>query len=288
MCRFVAYLGESPVILSDVVAHPENSLVSQSQRSSEQSFGLNGDGFGLGWYDHAIDDTPGRFKSTRPAWNDKNLGHISSKIRSKCFIGHVRASSIGDVTLANCHPFGYRQFLFAHNGKIDCFNKIKRPLIEQLQDDFYHEINGQTDSEHFFILVMDILSHESSEPTLDQMAEAVLEAIRRVRALQSQLENQPFFKLNAVLTDGRQMLAVRYTAGKTQAPLSLHYAVGNHIKQDGQGVAMLDQPGRESALLVASEVLTDYAQRWQEVPANHMLLAGRDYEITLRSIDELL
>jgi predicted glutamine amidotransferase len=31
----------------------------------------NGDGFGVGWY--GAHETPGVFRSTEPAWNDRNL-----------------------------------------------------------------------------------------------------------------------------------------------------------------------------------------------------------------------
>ena len=48
--------------------------------------------FGLAWYEHAIDDIPGVFKSIRPAWNDNNLKSIAAKVKSKCFM--AQCSSI--------------------------------------------------------------------------------------------------------------------------------------------------------------------------------------------------
>ena len=49
MCRWLAYSG-SPVLLSDLLFAPENSLVVQSMHSRLGVEAVNGDGFGVGWY----------------------------------------------------------------------------------------------------------------------------------------------------------------------------------------------------------------------------------------------
>ena len=91
MCRFVSYIGHQKILLSELLEKPKNSLISQSRAAQESSFVLNADGFGVAWYDNSIDQFAGVFKSIRPAWNDNNLHHIASKIKSDCFIGHVRS-----------------------------------------------------------------------------------------------------------------------------------------------------------------------------------------------------
>lgn len=50
MCRFVAYLGE-PILAEDLITKPINSLIHQSYHAKEMAEPLNGDGFGMGWYD---------------------------------------------------------------------------------------------------------------------------------------------------------------------------------------------------------------------------------------------
>ena len=127
MCRFIAYIGE-PILLDEILFKPKNSLIRQSIHAREASEPLNGDGFGLGWYMVDGHKSPGIFVSTQPAWNDQNLAHISSKIRSGCFFAHVRAASEGGVSKYNCHPFQYKHLLFMHNGGIGGFKKIKRAL----------------------------------------------------------------------------------------------------------------------------------------------------------------
>src|SRR2546425_8795650 len=51
--RWIAYRGAT-VALEQHVTAPAHSLIEQSMRAVESLSGINGDGFGLGWYgDHA-------------------------------------------------------------------------------------------------------------------------------------------------------------------------------------------------------------------------------------------
>src|SRR6476660_5179643 len=87
MCRWLAYTG-APVLVHDLLYRPENSLVVQSLHSRLGVEPTNGDGFGLGWYDEG--PVPGVYRSIEPAWNDRNLGELSSHLRSHCVLSHVR------------------------------------------------------------------------------------------------------------------------------------------------------------------------------------------------------
>src|SRR3954467_12350090 len=79
MCRWLAYLG-APVLVHDLLYRPEHSLIVQSLHSTLGAEATNGDGFGLGWYTDR--PTPGIFRSTEPAWNDRNLEELSGQVRS--------------------------------------------------------------------------------------------------------------------------------------------------------------------------------------------------------------
>ncbi|RMF60275.1 MAG: class II glutamine amidotransferase, partial [Calditrichaeota bacterium] len=156
MCRFIAYIG-APVVMDELLYQPDNSLIHQSYKAQEREEPLNGDGFGIGWYDKTLDNTPAIFVSVRPAWNNKNLRSIAPKIRSSCIFAHVRAASMGGVSEDNCHPFRYGNYLFMHNGHIGGFRSIKRALRRRLSDEVYDWLRGETDSEHFFALFLDNL-----------------------------------------------------------------------------------------------------------------------------------
>lgn len=85
MCRLIGYRGKTSILISELIEKPENSLIKQSLETKLGKKGINADGFGISWYNQDIDDTPGIFKSTQPAWNDNNLKHICNKILSNCF-----------------------------------------------------------------------------------------------------------------------------------------------------------------------------------------------------------
>lgn len=285
MCRFIAYLGNTPIILKELIDTPCYSLIKQSRQTCEGKPGINADGFGIGWYDRDIDSDPGIFKSIQPAWNDQNLKHMAAKIRSRCFVGHIRASTIGEVNTINCHPFAYRQFLFAHNGTICGFDKIKRPLVNLLNDDIALSLKGQTDSEHFFALLMNNLPPQHTDIALNDIVKAMQLAIDQITALQAEFSDVCSSKINGVLTDGQRIIATRYISSTDQKALSLHYAIGDHIDCGRtQHQVIHTETNTPGAVIIASEPLTDYADEWHEVPGNHILTVDETLKISLHPI----
>jgi len=282
MCRFVAYLGKTPITLSEILDKPTNSLIDQSRQTRKGKQGMNADGFGIGWYNHAISSEPGIFKSIQPAWNDQNLAHVAAKIQSTCFIGHVRSSTVGDVNTFNCHPFTFKDFLFCHNGTIRLFEEIKRKLLRKLTDQTFDIVKGQTDSEHFFALLMDVLFQQHSSFELEQMADTIKLTVDEIHKLQGALSESTFSRLNTVLTNGKQLIATRYISDTNEKPLTLFYTKANHV--DTQHTTHLIPIS--NAVLVASEPLTDCAEEWLEVPNNHMLLVNEDLEISVQPIEQ--
>lgn len=271
MCRFVAYLGKKSIVLSEVLEKPSNSLIQQSRHAKELAIPLNADGFGIAWYKKSIDSCPGIFKSTLPAWNDLNLLHISKSIDAKCFIGHVRASTIGNVANSNCHPFAYKNYAFCHNGDIKDFNKIKRALCARMDEDAYQNIIGQTDSEHFFAYLMNIHFKNNKHNKFTNILESFKQAVKEILSLQSELNIERKAILNTVVTDGKQLMATRYTTD-LNSTLSLYYA----------DIKFKDKP--KGSVLVASEPLGDFADDWQEVPVNHAFFVNNNLEISIEKI----
>jgi glutamine amidotransferase len=271
MCRFVAYIGKKSIVLSEVLEKPSNSLIQQSRHAKQLAIPLNADGFGIAWYKHNINSCPGIFKSTLPAWNDLNLLHISKLIAAKCFIGHVRASTIGNVSNSNCHPFAYKNYAFCHNGDIKNFNKIKRALCASLDGDIYQNILGQTDSEHFFAHLMNVHFKYNKRNNFINIIESFKNAVKELLDFQSEFDTNPKAFLNTVITDGKQLMATRYTTD-INIQLSLYYA---DIKC---------QDKTRSSVLVASEPLGDFAEDWQEVPLNHAVFVNKNFEISIEKL----
>ena len=275
MCRFVAYLGKKPLLLNDVLGEPENSLINQSKHAKDGALGLNADGFGLGWYNHEIDNIPGVFKSIQPAWNDLNLHNIVTKVKSTCFLGHVRSATMGDVNIFNSHPFAYNKFLFVHNGTIHEFDNIKRQLLTILSDEMFSTIKGQTDSEYLFALLMDNFYRKKIMVSVQDLSEIVEKSIDQLIMMQKQLTKAAFSKINSVLTNGKTLIATRYVSDDIHPSLSLYYSVQKSIKDGDKHV---------ESIIISSEPLTDCVNKWIEIPPNHMFLVDETLNFTLKPI----
>src|SRR3954463_9344401 len=147
MCRWLAYTG-APVSLEELLYLPEQSLIVQSMHSRLGVEATNGDGFGVGWY--GASETPGVFRSTEPAWNDRNLKELAANVSSPMVLAHVRASTGTPVQQTNCHPFRHGKWLWMHNGAIAGFRAVKRDLVLAVDPGLFPDIAGSTDSEIFF------------------------------------------------------------------------------------------------------------------------------------------
>lgn len=277
MCRFVTYLSK-PVIMSKVLSEPDNSLVKQSKHAKEMinTPGVNGDGFGIGWYQHEFGGTPGVFKSIRPAWNDVNLDYLLPKVKSHCFLGHIRAALHGSVNFANSHPFHHGNYLFMHNGTVGSFPRIKRYLRHLLCDEIYDWVEGETDTEHvaglFLQQLLEKKGNLEDEVSAADLAENLTKTIKVLTELQRQYSDNlnELTVLNFVVSDGVKTIVSRYCNDSEHAS-TLYYASGSEYICEGN-VCHMPNTGKVGAVLVASEKLDQHKADWHEVPKNHIMI----------------
>lgn len=260
MCRFAGYIGKESMLLSEVLIKPKNSLITQSMAAKQGAHHINADGFGLAWYDLRVDSNPAIYKTIQPAWNDKNLQHLSAKIQSKCFIAHVRASTVGSVSQSNCHPFYYRNYCMAHNGTIYKFENLKRKLLNFIDEELFLQIKGNTDSEIFFFLVMHYLRHGASS-----LLDGIKQAFDWLKKEQDNGDIESFSRLNIIISDGKQLIATKCVIENDQA-LSLYYSEN------------------VNSVIIASEPLDDNHTKWVEIPKNHYILVEEGNVIEVKKI----
>jgi glutamine amidotransferase len=272
MCRFTLYIG-SKTPLSALLTEPNHSLIKQSFDSKERIEPLNGDGFGIGWYINN-DPNPARFRAASPAWNNSNLYDLSRATHSNCILAHIRAATQGfAVTENNCHPFKFDNLLMAHNGNINQFYKIKRNLLNKLNDDLFTQINGNTDSEHFFALYTENLRANLKVNTnsLHAMTIALHNTIADVVDLVNihttdNADNTIF--LNCAITNGLEAVICRFTTNTQKGPDSL-YICREH--------------DNSHCVIVSSEPLCQ-DRNWLEVPKYHILTIDKDLNINTQAI----
>ena len=283
MCRFLAYLG-APISMGELLYDPSDSIIKQSYAAREIEEPLNGDGFGVGWYHHDRSPDPAVFVSVTPAWSNRNLRSMAPKVGSRCIVAHVRAASVGSVADANCHPFNYQDRLMMHNGGVENFSRMKRDLSNLLSEEMFLWIKGQTDSEHLFALFLDHLRKAGEKPTTDQVADAFEAMIADLKKLMTaHAITEPAY-LNMVYTDGRIAVGLRYVTDRSAA-LTMYYSEGKkYICTDNVCHMVRGVDKKEHAAMIVSEKLTDIADDFIEVPAQHFVFVGADLAVKLRAV----
>lgn len=254
MCRILGYLG-SAISLNQLVIEPEHSLVVQSYQPKELDAAvLNGDGFGLGWY---RDRKAFVYRNILPMWNDRNLDDLCQYIKAQSFVVNLRsATNKMPLDLSNCQPFNYNNILFSHNGLIEnFFESLQRPIREKLCDLAYRKIQGITDSEHIFAL---LVHHLESEPSLD-LAEALKRTMEEIIEL-AERENVRV-AANIILTTGDRIVALRYDNRKEAPSLYL----------------LKNAPQFPDSVIIASEA--PFEGDWQPYNQSEIISIERDLHI---------
>jgi glutamine amidotransferase len=283
MCRFLFYIGP-PIILSDLITEPSNSLIHQSFESHEREEPLNGDGFGVAWYVPDIRAEPGLFRSISPAWSNRNLLQLAHVTRSHCVMAHVRAASEGlSVSESNCHPFSFGPFTFMHNGSLARFRQLKRDLLGKLSDTSFAMLNGTTDSEYLFAYYLDRwreTTHvvQSAERMAVALERTIVELVTFVQAHKTDDEES---YLNMAVSDGEHAVVSRFTTDAPKFAESLHMHTGKLYHYEN-GVQRMIQPTEgHGAVLVSSEKLSeDFG--WETIPANHIVVVQNDHTVSIR------
>lgn len=288
MCRFVAYLGK-PIYADELIMKPQNSLMKQSYHALEAEMTVNGDGFGLGWYNHARRDEPALYRSIRPAWNDENLSYNAPMIYTNCLLAHIRAATQGGVSIQNSHPFQYKQYLMMQNGGILDFNKIKRKMINLLDEDVFNWIDGQTDTQYTFALFITLAERRRKDRgklNFDELHDCLNETFAIIEDLKKEVGADTPSLFNLVLTDGKAMMATRYSTQPEVETRSLHLAMNAQCYICEEGNLTLRDKGQENkGVLISSEVLTDKKELWTTVPENHFIMVEEDLTVRLKELD---
>lgn len=305
MCRFLIFKGKEPIKLSHLLTKPEHSIIKQSFDSRlriDRSRPMNGDGFGVAYYNQDPElnqDGPCLFKAITPAWNNQNLETLAEKTKSCLILAHVRASTYGILSETNCHPFTYHNMTFMHNGGISGFQRIKRRLLNHIKDDYFLMIQGGTDSECAFALLLDTMDKMGHDPACTTgyfdhrvLREAMVQTIQYLKDWTKQANEgvegpiEPSL-LNFALTDGCTVVVSRYVTSRTDEAASLHFSCGSRFLESGPGEYRMERLDRnQDVIMVASEPLTFERGDWTTVPTNSILTIKNQTVLLHPIIDE--
>lgn len=251
MCRLAAYIGR-PRSLHELWLAPPHGLVVQSYAPREMNGALlNADGFGMAWYTPATDE-PALYRSVLPLWGDENVTRMAPHLLSGCALANVRSATPGmAVQASNVSPFVSGRWAFTHNGLVRGWPQRVRRVRALLDEEHYAAIEGSTDSEHLFRLVMTHLARRPQQP-----AQAIRDAFAELEPL---LDGA---LLNVALTDGRSLVAVCHAVGEPAPSLYLR--------------------SREGDVELASEPLDE--DGWESVESGTMVIVTSERELCVEAL----
>ena len=206
--------------------------------------GPHNSGWGVGWQENGKWRIFKEGKEDVKKYNFDKINEVNSKI---IFI-HLRHASVGDETTKNAHPFSYKNYIFEHNGGV-AIKEIKKCLNKK----FIKEIKTDTDSEVFFLLIMQFL-----EETKD-----VFKAIRKTLEI---VKKYPYRSLNFLMSDGKKVYAFREVSPEHKDKedyYCLHY-----LKQKDKVIFSSDALSKEG---------------WTSLRQGEMIEVGED--LKFRSVD---
>jgi glutamine amidotransferase len=292
MCRALAYLGQ-PVLLDNLLFQPDSALVKQSYMPQMLNL-LNLAGFGLKAWDRDSPDAdrPYSYASTSLPIYDRNLKALAEKIRATCVLAHVRGvhfNTEGIISQQNIHPFQFPgcRIALAHNGDLERMRELKPALLEYVRPEFVRMIEGTTDSEWIYALLVSNLEDPARDITADEIAQALGKTLAVLRQVRERMGISNWSPVNLFITTGKQLVAVRYCFDfgcyRTDNPAlvpeasfnyhSLWYTSGREYGYHDGEWKMVGGADTANSIMIASEPLTRDISTWLEVPEYSMIYA---------------
>jgi len=270
MCRLFGFRSNVPSQAHRSLLEAENAMARQALNHA--------DGWGIGWF---LGEDPYVLKADGGAAADERFERITRRLTSHTFVVHVRRATIGRVDQLNSHPFRHGQWMFAHNGTIFDFERVRDRVVQAILPALRPLIFGDTDSEHLFYYLLSAMEQAGLCPEghcavpTDAAARVLRQAVGTLYDWCQEEGLEPPL-CNYILTNGQVFFAQR--AGlelhlATQKVMCRDFATCTAEKLCMQALRPLPLPARApdarvrscNHLLVASEPI-GAEDIWEEVP----------------------
>lgn len=243
---------------------------------------------------------PAVYRILRQPLTDPGFRSICAHTSTLAVFAHIRAAS-GEtaITEYNNHPFQFGRWVFMHNGVVAHFNLIKRDVCAEISHEAFQLVKGTTDSEHLGALVFTNLEQQrgplawEESHSLEDVKAALEKAIATVINIQKRVVPQHGVKLeasslNIAITDGIQLLTIRFRNHPTEHPPSLYFSTragislnrkfpGHPDKEGDNGSQNLRAIGEHGDhVIVCSEPTTFKSSDWELITKNECLMVDPD------------
>ncbi|WP_224367125.1 class II glutamine amidotransferase [Hyalangium versicolor] len=212
------------------------------------------------------------------------LAALAPPHESGALVFHEGKLPVGLSPEENTQPFRSRAWLFAHQGALNEFERLRGSLLEELPEYLRWQVKGSTDSEVAFAHFLKHLRDKGriEDPRLEaELAAALLvETTRALERAAVQAGAARTSMLNFVATNGRILVATRWG----EAPLYYTRLEGSdHCEVCGITATTPEtQPKvmahrRQRAVVVASHVKR--TQGWVELAQGTALAVSEDLQV---------
>ncbi|MDP2312414.1 MAG: class II glutamine amidotransferase [Pseudomonadota bacterium] len=280
MCRLFGFR-------SSVVSRAHRSLI-EAENALEEQARHHQDGWGIGYF-HGGDAYV--LKSQEGAAGNDSFRRASSRLASQTFVVHVRRATVGGVGPYNIHPFRHGRWLFAHNGTLHGFDRLRERLIKRIPGPMRDRVLGTTDTEMLFFYLLaslqdgGVASCGSGVTCGQRVGDALQEAMDDLYRATLAADVPPPIA-NFILTNGSVFVANRSGRDLFMATQKDHCR--DFATCPAEKLCMRPTrppPGegdsRVNHLIVASERIGD-EDRWESVPEGHMVVLSEDFRLDVR------
>jgi glutamine amidotransferase len=248
----------------------QNSLIRQSKRDNR---GLsNPHGWGIGrWTGDFIDCK----REAEPASDDEDFRVGAAGLEGKTILAHIRRATVGSPKLVNTHPFVHAHSMLAHNGHIPDFEQVRPKMLDEMTPEHRRAIAGDTDSEHFFHL---LLSHYEQDAC--EMHEALADCVELVFDIAKDNAPNDEVALNFLWVDEEGLAGCRFNrtlwVAERERPHRCEVCGAYHSDPE------LGDSYRSTVL--ASERITKH-ESWREIPNGTVFWVDDDHRLQQRGLD---
>ena len=263
MCRLYGFRSTTPRKVECELIRAQNSLIAQSCRDDRGE--SNPDGWGLGTYTGSELCVE---RQAEAAYESETFRWAAAHIHSCQVMAHVRRATIGNPGIENTHPFEHGRWLLAHNGSVEAFQMIRTRMLEAMTLAHRKAIQGETDSEHVFHLLLSL--HEQQPEML--LLEVLRQGLQQVIEWSRQADPNAEVALNILWSNGEELVgsclgrSLWFVERETVHPCEV--CGGALHVQENTGIDF-------RAVVIASERLTT-TEDWTPVPEGSLFGIGPD------------
>ena len=242
--------------------------------------------FGVGYYSR------GDLLQTVEPRNEGEQFDISKVIRgvrADLILMHARPLRKERVRREDIHPFRFKHWLFAHNGRVSGFDDIREKLTGTIPEFIKRNIRGETDSEYLFHLFLSFLydSGQLGRPNID--VNHIADAVARTYSTVDEFLSVAGYEApsgSVIVSDG-------YSVVTGSRGIPVEYACIKGL-EDCKVCRTSVRPGEKepvtvnhrdvNAVLICSCASDGFPHPFERLQENAMLLVNRKQEISVRGL----